>query len=250
MSLLMCKLAFRSRKQVSVFDLRYNYLGNPEGTSCRNLHTIRRRVRPHSLYWSNSRSRTTTTHTDKCNTNIDNKAGKVFDAKIEEAKKARQNEIDSENLNLNENPVSWTCRSTWKRAAVNTSWCLLGCSIGEFGTLAAFQVYYGDGGIVSPTFVTIVLPVVNGLATSMALETAILRYGSSNLALPEAFKTAMGMSFISMVSMEIAMEITDYALTGGMQMQAWVIAPMLLMGFVTPLPFNYWRLKKYGKSCH
>jgi hypothetical protein len=25
---------------------------------------------------------------------------------------------------------------------------------------------------------------------------------------------------------------------------------MLLAGFVTPLPYNYWRLKKYGVACH
>jgi hypothetical protein len=32
----------------------------------------------------------------------------------------------------------WGNMSNWKRAGINTSWCLLGCSIGEFGTLAAF----------------------------------------------------------------------------------------------------------------
>jgi hypothetical protein len=30
-----------------------------------------------------------------------------------------------------------------------------------------------------------------------------------------ALKTALGMSFISMVSMEVAMNLTDYLLTGG-----------------------------------
>eukprot|EP00510_Aplanochytrium_minuta_P006029 CAMPEP_0184010502 /NCGR_PEP_ID=MMETSP0954-20121128/3251_1 /TAXON_ID=627963 /ORGANISM="Aplanochytrium sp, Strain PBS07" /LENGTH=171 /DNA_ID=CAMNT_0026290103 /DNA_START=1360 /DNA_END=1872 /DNA_ORIENTATION=+ len=115
----------------------------------------------------------------------------------------------------------WTCKHTWKQAAINTSWCLLGCSIGEFGTLAAFQLYYSDVQTITPTLTTIALPVINGLITSVALETGILHFGSSRLTVSEAFKTAMGMSFISMVSMELAMEATDYALTGGMQMQAW-----------------------------
>ena len=30
----------------------------------------------------------------------------------------------------------------------------------------------------------------------------------------------------------------------------WVIPFMLLAGFATPLPYNYWRLKKYGVACH
>jgi len=25
---------------------------------------------------------------------------------------------------------------------------------------------------------------------------------------------------------------------------------MLLAGFVTPWPYNYWRLKKFGVACH
>jgi hypothetical protein len=25
---------------------------------------------------------------------------------------------------------------------------------------------------------------------------------------------------------------------------------MLICGFITPLPYNYWRLKALGKSCH
>jgi hypothetical protein len=25
---------------------------------------------------------------------------------------------------------------------------------------------------------------------------------------------------------------------------------MLLAGFLTPLPYNYWRLKALGKACH
>jgi hypothetical protein len=66
----------------------------------------------------------------------------------------------------------------------------------------------------------------------------------------KALKTALGMSFISMVSMELAMNLTDVVLTGGAMITWWVIPIMLIVGFLTPLPYNYWRLKKYNVSCH
>jgi hypothetical protein len=68
--------------------------------------------------------------------------------------------------------------------------------------------------------------------------------------LKEAFKVAIGMSLISMISMEVAMNIVDVLLTGGAMLTWWVIPIMLLAGFITPLPYNYFRLKKYGKACH
>ena len=43
--------------------------------------------------------------------------------------------MSSETINL-----SWTCRHTWKRSAKNTAWCLLGCAIGDFGTILFFQL--------------------------------------------------------------------------------------------------------------
>ena len=67
---------------------------------------------------------------------------------------------------------------------------------------------------------------------------------------PKAFKTAIGMSFISMISMEVTMNLTDYLLTGGAILTWWVIPIMLLVGFLTPWPYNYWRLKKFGIACH
>ena len=66
----------------------------------------------------------------------------------------------------------------------------------------------------------------------------------------KAIKTALGMSFISMISMEVAMNLADVILTGGAKLTWWVIPIMLLVGFITPLPYNYWRLKKYNVSCH
>ena len=34
----------------------------------------------------------------------------------------------------------WKCKHTWRRSAKNTAWCLLGCSIGDFGTILYFQL--------------------------------------------------------------------------------------------------------------
>ena len=91
------------------------------------------------------------------------------------------------------------------------------------------------------------LAIVNGLLTSIALETVIL---SRQMALNLAFKTAIGMSLISMVSMELAMNVVDVAVTGGAILTLWIVPLMLLAGFITPLPYNYLRLKALGKACH
>ena len=138
--------------------------------------------------------------------------------------------------------ISWTCKSTWKRASVNTLWCLLGCSIGDFGTIFFFQVTQ----IPFPLLWIMTLAIINGLITSIMLETFIL---SRQMNLTEAFKTAMGMSFISMIAMELAMNAVDVGLAGGVLVW-WVIPIMLVVGFLTPLPYNYFRLKKYDLSCH
>ena len=138
----------------------------------------------------------------------------------------------------------WKCRHTWKRSAKNTLWCLLGCSIGDFGTILYFQITK----IPFPVLGIMVLAIINGLVTSIILETIILI--KQGLDFSKAFKTAMGMSFISMVSMEIAMNFTDYFLTGGAILNWWVIPIMLIVGFLTPWPYNYWRLKKFGINCH
>ncbi len=139
--------------------------------------------------------------------------------------------------------LNWKCNHTWKRASVNTLWCLLGCSIGDFGTIAFFQF----SGIAWPVFAIMALAIFNGLLTSIALETFIL---SRQMEFKAAFNTAIGMSFISMVAMELAMNLTDVILTGGAILTWWVIPLMLFAGFITPLPYNYWRLKALGKACH
>jgi hypothetical protein len=138
----------------------------------------------------------------------------------------------------------WTCKNTWRLSAKNTAWCLLGCSIGDFGTILFFQLTK----IPFPVLVIMILAIINGLVTSIILETFILI--KQNLKFNKAFKTAIGMSFISMISMEATMNLIDYFLTGGAILTWWVIPPMLGVGFLTPWPYNYWRLKKFGINCH
>ena len=138
----------------------------------------------------------------------------------------------------------WSCKKTWSRSAKNTAWCLLGCAIGDFGTILFFQLTK----IPFPVLGIMVLAIINGLITSIILETIILMKQDLNFS--KAFKTAMGMSLISMISMEVTMNLTDYLLTGGAILTWWVIPIMLLVGFLTPWPYNYWRLKKFGINCH
>ena len=139
---------------------------------------------------------------------------------------------------------NWNCKHTWKRSAQNTAWCVLGCSIGDFGTILFFQITK----IPFPVLSIMILAIINGLITSIILETIILL--RQKFPLSKAIKTALGMSFISMISMEIAMNVTDYYLTGGAILNWWVVPIMLLVGFLTPWPYNYWRLKKYNIACH
>ena len=126
----------------------------------------------------------------------------------------------------------WSCKHTWSRSAKNTFWCLLGCSIGDFGTILFFQLTK----IPFPMLGIMTLAIINGLITSIILETIILL--RQNLNFSKAFKTALGMSFISMISMEIAMNVTDVILTGGAILNWWVVPIMLIVGFLTPWPWS------------
>ena len=139
--------------------------------------------------------------------------------------------------------IDWYCMHTWLQAAKNTLWCLLGCCIGDFGTIGFFQFME----IAWPVSLIMTLAIINGIITSIILETIIL---SKQMLFKLAFKTAIGMSLVSMVSMEAAMNLTDFMLTGGAILTWWVIPFMLFAGFITPLPYNYWRLKALGKACH
>ena len=128
--------------------------------------------------------------------------------------------------------IDWYCMRTWLQASKNTLWCLLGCCIGDFGTIGFFQFME----IAWPVSLIMTLAIINGIITSIILETIIL---SKQMLFKLAFKTAIGMSLVSMVSMELAMNLTDVALTGGAILTWWVIPFMLIAGFVTPLPYNY-----------
>jgi len=137
----------------------------------------------------------------------------------------------------------WHCRHTWRQSAKNTSWCLLGCAIGDFGTIFAFQTWSPN----TAPLIVLPLAILNGLLTSIALETFIL---SRQMQWKQALRTAAGMSLISMIGMELAMNLTDWLLVGSLKLTWWSILPSLLAGFLTPWPYNYWRLKKFGVACH
>ena len=139
--------------------------------------------------------------------------------------------------------IDWLCKSTWRIASYNTLWCLIGCSIGDFGTIAFFQITSTP----FPTLLIMILAIINGLLTSIILETLVL---SRQMAFILALKTALGMSLLSMISMEVVMNAVDVVMTGGAILNWEVVPIMLLAGFVTPLPYNYWRLKVMGKACH
>ena len=137
----------------------------------------------------------------------------------------------------------WKCKHTWRRSAKNTMWCLLGCSIGDFGTILYFQL----NAINWPTLSIMILAIINGLITSIILETIIL---SRQMTIKIAFQTALTMSFISMLAMEIAMNSVDWLILGEAKLVWWIVPIMLLVGFLTPWPYNYYRLKKYNIACH
>ena len=65
----------------------------------------------------------------------------------------------------------------------------------------------------------------------------------------KALKTACGMSFISMLSMEISMNFTDYFLTGGAQLTYWG-AHYVNCRISNTMALQHWRLKKFNQACH
>ena len=138
--------------------------------------------------------------------------------------------------------IDWTCKSTWRKSSYNTMWCLIGCSIGDFGTIYFFQSIDHSLSI----YLVMLLAIINGIITSIILETIIL---AKQFPIFEALNIAIKMSLISMISMEIAMNAVDLIFAGGV-LTLTIIPFMLFAGFVTPLPYNYFRLKKYNQACH
>ncbi|KEZ43623.1 Uncharacterized protein SAPIO_CDS4218 [Scedosporium apiospermum] len=145
----------------------------------------------------------------------------------------------------------WASTSAWKRASVNTLRCLIGCTMGDFASLWFLQAFHPSLGMGT----IMAISMASGLSTSMMLETTLLRYSRDRLSWPVAAKTAAGMSFISMLTMEMVQNITDYHLTGGIvdvtSLDFWIAAAISMgAGYLAPLPYNYVRLRKYGKACH
>ena len=82
--------------------------------------------------------------------------------------------------------MNWKCKHTWRQSANNTKWCLLGCSIGDFGTIFAFQLFAPEVSM----WIVMPLAIFNGLLTSIILETVILMRQAMDFksALDTAFK--------------------------------------------------------------
>lgn len=144
----------------------------------------------------------------------------------------------------------WTDKPKWRRASFNTLNCLIGCSIGDFGMVFYLQAFYPS----TPIMTQMLLAIIAGLCTSIMLETVILKT-REQFSWALALKTAFGMSFISMVAMELAMTSTDFMITGGKaafdDLTYWLaLIPALIVGFITPLPYNYYKLKKFNQACH
>ncbi|KYK54005.1 hypothetical protein DCS_05955 [Drechmeria coniospora] len=145
----------------------------------------------------------------------------------------------------------WNSRPTWRRAAINTLRCLVGCTAGDFSALWFLQTCHPELGVAP----IMAISMASGLTTSMLLETVLLRLGRDKLSWPTAARTAAGMSLISMLTMEMAENAVDYHLTGGQvaldEPAFWLAATVsLAAGFLAPLPYNYARLRKHGKGCH
>lgn len=145
----------------------------------------------------------------------------------------------------------WGDKHIWARAAKNTLVCLFGCSLGDIGVLIIAQVFWPHASML----IVMIAAIVAGLATSMLLESIILRV-REGFPWHRAFRTAASMNLLSMIAMEVAMNLNDFALTGGSRMMSgvgWYVAALgvgAIVGFLAPLPYNYWMLKKHGRACH
>ena len=121
--------------------------------------------------------------------------------------------------------------------------------------LYALQAHAPDVGLAT----AVAASCAAGITTSMALETVVLRR-TEDLPWSLALRTAAGMSLISMLSMELAENAVEvWLVTDGLTASAscadpaaWAkaVPPAMLAGWLTPLPYNYYMLRKYGRGCH
>ncbi|CEJ05117.1 hypothetical protein RMCBS344292_19065 [Rhizopus microsporus] len=140
----------------------------------------------------------------------------------------------------------WQDPLVWQRTRVNTLRCLIGCTTGDFATMWYLQMHHPT---LSPAITT-----AASMVCCISLETVLLQR-TMKVPYPAAFKTAMGMSFVSMLAMELTENVVDWHLMGGQVVlndpKFWMAAIVsAAAGYVVPLPYNYWRLKALGKSCH
>jgi len=163
-------------------------------------------------------------------------------------------------------PSFWQDKPTWKRASINTLHCLFGCSIGDFGTLYLCASYYPS----LPMYVAMPMAMAAGICTSTLVETLRLKYTVANLSWKQCLTTSMNMSLISMLVMEAAENVTDILLMARVSVPATAgtsitvlstlnphnphfllsLSVSLFVGFIAPLPYNYYVVKKYGRGCH
>lgn len=144
----------------------------------------------------------------------------------------------------------WSCKHTARRAAKNTSRCLVGCSVGDYLALITLQTYYPN----IPMWTTMSIAMMCGISSSLMLETVLLKW-QEGFEWKNAFTAAFGMSFVSMFSMELAANATEIYLTGGCidlnSTYFWAsLGVSTVAGFITPLPYNYYMIRRHGKSCH
>ena len=144
----------------------------------------------------------------------------------------------------------WSDRKVWRIASRNTLNCLIGCMIGDLGMIIFLQAFYPQ----TPMWLTMGLAMAAGLFTSILFESCLLHY-RERFAWGSALKMAFSMSFLSMLGMELAANATDFMLTGGRVALSdpfyWTaLAISVGAGFLTPLPYNYWKFKQRGKACH
>jgi hypothetical protein len=140
----------------------------------------------------------------------------------------------------------WKSRTVWRRAAANTLRCLVGCSLGDLSALYLLQTHAAA----LPVAATVATACAAGIGTSLALETVVLR-ATEGFAWPLAARTAFNMSLVSMIAMELAENAVEIGLSGGVGcFSLSALPPALLAGFLAPLPYNYYMIRKHGRSCH
>lgn len=150
----------------------------------------------------------------------------------------------------NQSRSFWMDKSVWAKACINTLYCWIGCAIGDFGMI----IYLQANRIAINMSSAMMLAVISGLLTSIMFEATILKI-KEEFSWRDALKTALGMSFISMLAMELTENTVDFLLVGSTasidQPYYWLSLGMSsVAGFTVPLPYNYFRLKKYRISCY